>query len=355
MNARFAFEDFVLDPRERRLSRGSDQVELNGRYLDALALLVRENGNLVSKDRFLDEVWAGVPVTDEALTQCIRTLRRQLGDNAGTPRFIETVPKHGYRFIARVEPADGPAVEAPARTIPADDRWTEFRSLAAAGTLGGTIAGVAGGLVYGLADASQPGAQGSAGALSVLLVLLCVTTLVAMIGAAGVSFGIATSAFAGARSAQWTILGGAAGGFVVGAAGKLLGLDAFSLLVGHSPGDITGGMEGTILGAAVGVGAWLQSRIRSARAAVALAALAGGLAGLAIALLGGRLMLGSLDLLLRHSPGSRLHLDQVSALFGESTVGPVTTFATTILEGALFAGCVVAAMGIARQRLAASR
>jgi len=50
----------------------------------------------------MDEVWRGIPVTDEALTQCIRTLRKQLGDDAARPRFIETVPKHGYRFIATV-------------------------------------------------------------------------------------------------------------------------------------------------------------------------------------------------------------------------------------------------------------
>src|SRR6476661_6848501 len=110
MAACFAFEGFVLDPADRRLKRDGDPVELNSRYLDALALLVREQGRLVSKDRFLDEVWRGVPVTDEALTQCIKTLRRQLGDNAARPEFIETVPKHGYRFIAAVEVEDGVAV-----------------------------------------------------------------------------------------------------------------------------------------------------------------------------------------------------------------------------------------------------
>ena len=99
----FRFERFSLDPRDRQLRRDDAPVELNARYLDALALLVREAGKLVSKDRFLDEVWRGVPVTDEALTQCVRTLRRQLGDDAARPRFIETVPKHGYRFIAPVD------------------------------------------------------------------------------------------------------------------------------------------------------------------------------------------------------------------------------------------------------------
>ena len=93
----YRFEGFRLDPDDRRLWRGDEPVELNARYLDALALLVGKAGRLVSKERFLEEVWGGVPVTDEALTQCIRTLRRQLGDDAASPRFIETVPKHGYR------------------------------------------------------------------------------------------------------------------------------------------------------------------------------------------------------------------------------------------------------------------
>ena len=111
----FRFDRFHLDPHDRQLRRDEMPVELNSRYLDALMLLVREKGRLVSKDRFLDEVWRGVPVTDEALTQCIKTLRRQLGDDAASPRFIETVPKHGYRFVADVELVDGHAT-APVRS-----------------------------------------------------------------------------------------------------------------------------------------------------------------------------------------------------------------------------------------------
>ncbi|MFN0047211.1 MAG: transcriptional regulator, partial [Sphingorhabdus sp.] len=96
------FDDFRLDPENRLLVRDGAQVELSGRYLDALALLVGAPGKLVSKERFLEDVWHGVPVTDEALTQCIKALRRTLGDDAARPRFIETVPKYGYRFIADV-------------------------------------------------------------------------------------------------------------------------------------------------------------------------------------------------------------------------------------------------------------
>ena len=81
-------------------------------------------------------------------------------------------------------------------------------------------------------------------------------------------------------------------------------------------------------------------------------ALAGAAAGIAIPLLGGRLMGGSLDLLARAFPDSRLRLDPLTALFGESGFGPVSQIVTGAIEGALFSGCVVGAMIIARRQLA---
>jgi DNA-binding winged helix-turn-helix (wHTH) protein len=338
----FRFAEYRLDPADRRLMRGTEPVELNGRYLDALALMVREQGRLVSKDRFMDEVWSGIPVTDEALTQCIKTLRRQLGDDAANPRFIETVPKHGYRFIAPVETSEG-------FKPPSLPRLREFLLLGGAGTIGGGIAGVIGGLFYGFAGASQPLAPGL-GAASVLLVLLSVTILVALTGGAGVAFGIA----AAGRPSPWSIVGGAAGGLVVGAVVKLLGLDAFNLLLGRSPGDITGAPEGLIIGAATGLGVWLGSRGRrpfGLRRNLAIAALTGGCAGLTIILLGGTLMGGSLDLLASQFPGSRLRLDQIGAIFGESGFGPISRLVTGCLEAMLFSACAVTAMAIARRDL----
>ena len=61
---RFRFDRFELDPGERRLTRDGAPVELSARYLDALLLLAGEQGRLVTKDRFHDEVWRGIPVTD---------------------------------------------------------------------------------------------------------------------------------------------------------------------------------------------------------------------------------------------------------------------------------------------------
>lgn len=347
-SGRYRFDPFTLDTADRRLSRGDAPVELNARYLDALALLVREAGGLVSKDRFMDEVWRGVPVTDEALTQCIKTLRRQLGDDAARPRFIETVPKHGYRFVAPVERI-GPRPAA--RVDSAAGPWRRLFLLGGAGTVGAGAAGLVGGLFYGFVGASQPLGPGM-GAASVLLVLLWLTVAAALMGGAGVSFGIAAAGLASRH--HWRIAGGAAGGMVVGGVVKLLGIDAFNLLLGRSPGDITGAAEGLLLGGAVGLGAWLTGGGAgevSLRRSAALAGLAGAAAGMLIPLLGGRLMGGSLDLLARSFPSSRLRLDPVGGLFGESGFGPVSQVATGAFEGALFGACIVGSMMLAERSL----
>jgi DNA-binding winged helix-turn-helix (wHTH) protein len=348
VTASFAFERFVLDTADRRLTAGDGPVEINGRYLDALSLLVRESGRLVSKDRFMAEVWNGIPVTDEALTQCIRTLRRQLGDDAARPRFIETVPKHGYRFIAPVTAVD---TAPPARIVDTGDGWRRFVAIGVAGTMGGGIAGAVGGLIYGFAATAQPGV----GAISVLLVLLVITTIVALIGGAGVSFAIATAELPGTRSLPWFLIAGAGGGLLVGAFAKLLGLDAFNLLIGHSPGGVTGAKEGMLIGGAAGLAAWLTASSRSLRVTAATGGILGAIAGVSIALLRGKLMLGSLELLSRDFHESRLRVDQVGSLFGETGFGPVTRIVSAGLEGGLFVSCLVGAILIARRRLGPER
>jgi hypothetical protein len=176
---------------------------------------------------------------------------------------------------------------------------------------------------------------------------------VGIVGAAGVSFAIATSEIARTRSWQWLTLAGAGGGLFVGALGKLLGLDAFILLVGHSPADITGAMEGLILGATVGLGTFLGLKTASIGRAMGLSAALGALAGTAIALLGGRLMLGSMAMLTRGFPQSRLRVDHFGRYFGEAGFGPTAQMVTAGLEGALFTACVVGAIVLAQRRFGA--
>ncbi|MFL9842203.1 transcriptional regulator [Sphingomonas sp. ST-64] len=346
----YRFDAFELDRVERQLRRGGDVLALNARYLDALILLVRERGGLVTKDRFMDEVWRGVPVTDEALTQCIRTLRRVLGDEAGAPRFIATVPKYGYRFVAPVAgegvaPPAGPASEA-ARSL----LWR----LGAGGTRGAIGAGLAGGLIYGILGASLA-SPAESGALSIVLVLMAITVGIAAIGGSAVAFGVAAGVRRGGEGSPLALVGGAGAGLAVGALAKLLGIDAFTLLLGRSPQGITGGPEGLALGGAVGLAWYLAVRVRTGdvRGAAIIGMVCGALAGLVIAVLGGRLLAGSLDVLTQAADGARLDLGRIGALLGERGFGLRSRVLTSVLEGGLFGGLTVA--GLWRGREEASR
>lgn len=335
----FRFGDFFLDPGNRQLLRGGEPIELSSRYLDALALMVSDAGSLISKDRFLGEVWQGVPVTDEALTQCIKALRKVLGDDATSPRFIETVPKHGYRFIAIVE--FGAAGNASSVVEPVPEmhytRLQQFLVTGLAATAGGAIAGAIGGLLYGFAAASQ--AQSGGGALSALLVLWLLTILLATIGAAGVGFGIAAAEAYKPQSLPAMVIGGGLGGLAVGAFARLLGFDAFNLLLGSSPQDFTGASEGAILGAAASAAVWFTRRMAHNRPIMSLAipsVLLGAAAAFLISLTGGRLFGGSLAALSEQFPQSSLRLDPLGVLAGESSFGLVSQTVSAGLEAMLF-------------------
>lgn len=112
----YQFDGFYLDARNRQLIKAGKPVPLNSKYFDVLLLLVSRGGELVEKQRIFDEAWNGVFVTDSALTQCIKDIRRQLGDDASNPRYIRTVPKHGYVFIGRAVKAKDVDIVSPSRT-----------------------------------------------------------------------------------------------------------------------------------------------------------------------------------------------------------------------------------------------
>lgn len=358
----FEFGEFSLDLYQRQLRKRDVPVALNSRYLDALALLVAEQGSLVTKDHFMEQVWAGVPVSDEALTQCIRTLRQRLDDDARRPCFIETVPKHGYRFIAPVQKFDSQPCPLPHSTNDAEpgapvvsgpSRLRRFASLTLGGAIGGVLAGLIGGLLFGSLGAFQPAQAGATGTFSVLIVLASLTVLTAAVGGAGVALGIAAIDARGRPSLLRYVVGGCVGGVAVGALTKLLILDAFQVVAGRSPGDVTGAFEGALLGAAIGLAAGyalLGPARRSLPGSVGLGAACGGLAGFLVAGLDGRLMAGSLDLLARSFTDSRIRFDGAGLLFGEDGFGRVSQIAIATAEGALLGACVVGVMILAERR-----
>lgn len=106
------FGEFELDESARRLSRGGQRVRLTGQALDLLCLLVERPGQMVSREEIQQALWPGSSADlEHSLDVLLNRLRTILGDSGKIPRYIETVPRRGYRFVARVETEEGPSAE----------------------------------------------------------------------------------------------------------------------------------------------------------------------------------------------------------------------------------------------------
>jgi DNA-binding winged helix-turn-helix (wHTH) protein/tetratricopeptide (TPR) repeat protein len=158
-NRIYRFAAFTLEPAERRLSEAGKTIALTPKVFDTLVLLVERAGHIVSKDELMRLLWPRGYVDESNLTKHIWLIRRVLGDGEHESRFIETVPKAGYRFVAPVTtvpsaplpaPSSSPVSEAaaqssaaatpdaapsgPGNTRPSLRRWG-LASAVAAGTL----------------------------------------------------------------------------------------------------------------------------------------------------------------------------------------------------------------------------
>ena len=112
----FRFGEFALDCAQRRLLRSGQDVYLPPKTFELLHHLLRNRGRVLTKDELLEAVWPDVNVVENTLAQRIREIREALGDGAHGARFIKTVPRVGYQFMAELddEPArrHGPAARS---------------------------------------------------------------------------------------------------------------------------------------------------------------------------------------------------------------------------------------------------
>jgi TolB-like protein/DNA-binding winged helix-turn-helix (wHTH) protein/Flp pilus assembly protein TadD len=119
----YRFDGFHLDVRDRRLTHDKDNVRLEPKSFDVLSYLLENAGHLVSKEDLVAPIWTRAFVSDNSLTRCIHQIRAALEDDAEQPRYIETVPGTGYRFIAPVdvetEPDSAPVTQQATR-----HRWS---------------------------------------------------------------------------------------------------------------------------------------------------------------------------------------------------------------------------------------
>jgi DNA-binding winged helix-turn-helix (wHTH) protein/tetratricopeptide (TPR) repeat protein len=99
----YRFGPFVLDGPSYRLARDGEPIPLSPKIIDLLLYLLARPSTLVSKDELFRALWPDVAVTDNALTQAVSELRQALGDDPAKPKYVQTVARRGYRFIAPVE------------------------------------------------------------------------------------------------------------------------------------------------------------------------------------------------------------------------------------------------------------
>lgn len=344
--ARYRFDEFTLSPGRRVLVRDGRALPLIPRYFDLLVFLVERRREAVHRQEIFDRVWRDVIVSDSALSQAIRTLRKTLGDDTREPRFIRTVSRHGYQFVFDVVEeedreeslAETPIAELVASRLEQAARLTPARWADAAmgGAAAGLIAGAAGGLLLTMAPASSA-------PVDVIPVLAVVGGVCGAIGGTGVGAGLSVGE-ASTRSKRTAalIVGAAAGGAVVGTTAQWIARWSLAALFGVTL-EVGGGLEGLVVGAAAGLGYAVAAAPRpgSGQAATrlqaaAIMAMLCGAGALALTSAGRPLVGGTLHALARETRGSQITLTPLARMLGEPDFGPVTQALIGTGEGAMF-------------------
>jgi Tol biopolymer transport system component/DNA-binding winged helix-turn-helix (wHTH) protein len=142
------FGAFELDRRSGELRKGRTRLKVSPQSIEVLKALVERPGDLVTRDELKDRLWPADTFVDfeHGLNTAVRRLRAALGDSAHTPRLIETLPRRGYRFIGRIDPAQderppGAAVSVASETAPRDLLAGKDSEIASAETRAHALAG----------------------------------------------------------------------------------------------------------------------------------------------------------------------------------------------------------------------
>lgn len=124
------FLDVDVDVATETVRRADQEVRLRHKSFQVLFYLLTNRNRLVSRDELFDAVWDGAAVTEDTLVQCVVEIRKALGDDPRSPRFVRTIPKRGYHFIAPSDEALPPAVatQPPERKRP---YWPALAAFAA--------------------------------------------------------------------------------------------------------------------------------------------------------------------------------------------------------------------------------
>src|SRR6516165_5816988 len=115
------FDGWVLDPESGDLERAGTRIRLQEQPVQVLGELIAHAGNVVPREQLIALLWPrGVVDFDTGLNTVIRKLRTALGDTSETPRYIETLPRRGYRFIGALDPdPEAPSTASPTEPVSA--------------------------------------------------------------------------------------------------------------------------------------------------------------------------------------------------------------------------------------------
>jgi DNA-binding winged helix-turn-helix (wHTH) protein len=136
------FDAFEVDLRAGELYKAGRKIKLQVLPFQALALLLERPGEMVTREEFVKRLWPGDTFVDfdHSLNTAIKKLRQALGDDNKKQRFIETLPKRGYRFIGTVEQTQ--RVSTPAKALPATSRVGQVAKLCSDSALSFTLVSV---------------------------------------------------------------------------------------------------------------------------------------------------------------------------------------------------------------------
>src|SRR5688572_15423414 len=114
------FGSFELDVRSRELRKGTSAVRLQEQPFEILRMMLERPGRVVTRDELRQRLWPNGTFVDfeHSLNAAVKRLRAALGDDADNPRFVETLPRRGYRFIAAVQESDTARAEAAGAAAP---------------------------------------------------------------------------------------------------------------------------------------------------------------------------------------------------------------------------------------------
>lgn len=364
---RYRFSDFTLSPQRRLLAREGREVPLIPRYFDLLVLLVERRHEAVHRREIFERVWGDVIVSESALSQAVRTIRRALGDDSRESRFIRTVSRHGYQFVVDVaEEQDDAAPSTPVAgspSFPMETRGTgvelpfervmgvpsdvtrdeaigalRWSSASAGGAVAGIVAGALGGLVL-------AAAPGSTAPIAIAPVLAVIGGVCGALGGAGVGAGLSIAdARAQSHRGAAMIAAAALGGGLVGTAVQWLARWGLAALLGLDVG-VGGWLQGVAIGGFAGAGYAIAARMTLETTAPSgnrrlrqtlIIALACGLAGLALTLAGYPLAGGTIHAIANAADGSRATLAPLGRLIGEPDFGPLSRSIAAFGEAATF-------------------